>query len=189
MYRPKPSGYGPRNLAAPLPTRTVVDHPVGFGTSGHLDEAVVSIRGKKQWLWRAVDKDGFVLEVLVQSRRNAKAAKWLRRKLLKGQGRMPRVIITDKLRSYSAARREIMLSVEHHSHKGLNNRAENSHQPIRRRERIMKRFKSQRHLQCLVSIHDPIANLFHIPCHDITSGHHRELRAEAMSLWAKIARA
>jgi putative transposase len=108
---------------------------------------------------------------------------------LKGQGRMPRVIITDKLRSYSAARREIMLSVEHHSHKGLNNRAENSHQPIRRRERIMKRFKSQRHLQCLVSIHDPIANLFHIPCHDITSGHHRELRAEAMSLWAKIARA
>ncbi|WP_428842837.1 DDE-type integrase/transposase/recombinase [Rhizobium leguminosarum] len=75
------------------------------------------------------------------------------------------------------------------SHKGLNNRAENSHQPVRRRERIMKRFKSQRHLQRFVSIHDPIANLFQIPRHDISSGHHRELRTAAMSLWAKIARA
>ncbi len=112
------------------------------------------------------------------------------RKLLKGQGRPPRVMITDKLRSYGAAKREIMPGVEHRSHKGLNNRAENSHQPVRRRERIMKRrFKSRRHLQCFVSIHDPIANLFHIPRHDITSGHHRELRAEAMRLWAKIARA
>jgi hypothetical protein len=83
------------------------------------------------------------------------------RKLLKGQGRAPRVMVTDKLRSYDAARREIMPSVEHRSHKGLNNRAENSHQPIRRRERIMKRFKSRRQLQCFVSIHDPIANLPH----------------------------
>jgi len=82
-----------------------------------------------------------------------------------------------------------MPGVEHRSHKGLNNRAENSHQPIRRRERIMKRFKSQRHLQRFVSIHDPIANLFHIPRHDITSGHHRELRSAAMNLWATIARA
>ncbi len=73
--------------------------------------------------------------------------------------------------------------------KGLNNRAENSHQPIRRRERIMKRFKSMRHLQRFVSIHDPIANLFHIPRHDISASHHRELRAAAMNLWAKFARA
>ena len=130
---------------------------------------VVSIGGKKHWLWRAVDQDGFVLEVLVQSRRNAKAAKRLMRKLLKGQGRAPRVMVTDKLRSYDAAKREIMPSVEHRSHKGLNNRAENSHQPIRRRERIMKRFKSRRQLQCFVSIHDPIANLFHIPRHDISA--------------------
>jgi putative transposase len=98
-------------------------------------------------------------------------------------------MITDKLRSYDAAKREIMPSVEHRSHKGLNNRAENSHQPVRRRERIIKRFKSPRHLQCFVSIHDPIANLFHIPRHDIPSNHHRELRSEAMNLWAKIARA
>jgi putative transposase len=160
-----------------------------LGDKWHLDEAVVSIRGKKHWLWRAVDQDGFVLEVLVQSRRNAKAAKRLMRKLLKSQGRAPRVMITDKLRSYDAAKRKTMPGVEHRSHKGLNNRAENSHQPVRRRERIMKRFKSPRHLQCFVSIHDPIANLFHIPRHDIPSNHHRELRSEAMKLWAKIARA
>lgn len=138
-----------------------------LGDKWHLDEAVVSVCGKEHWLWRAVDQDGFVLEVLVQSRRNAKAAKRLMRKLLKGQGRSPRLMITDKLRSYGAAKREIIPGVEHRSHKGLNNRAENSHQPIRRRERIMKCFKSQRHLQRFVSIHDPIANMFHIP--DMTS--------------------
>ena len=160
-----------------------------LGDKWHLDEVVILIRGKKHWLWRAVDQDGVVLEVLVQSRRNAKAAKRLMRKLLKSQGRAPRVMITDKLRSYGAAKREIMPGVEHRSHKGLNNRAENSHQPVRRRERIMKRFKSQRHLQRFVSIHDPIANLFYIPRLDISSGHHRELRTAAMSLWAKIARA
>ena len=159
-----------------------------LGDKWHLDEVVVSIRGKKHWLWRAVDHDGFVLEILVQSRRNAEAAKRLMRKLLKGQRRAPRGMITDKLRSYGAAKREIMPGVEHRSHKGLNNRAENSHQPTRRRECMMKRFKSRGHLQRFVSIHDPIANLFHIPRHDIASSHHRELRAAAMGMWAKIAR-
>lgn len=110
------------------------------------------------------------------------------RKLLKGQGRAPRVIVTDKLRSYSAAKREIMPGVKHRSHKGLNNRAENSHQPVRRRERIMKRFKSRRQLQRFASIHDPIANLFNISRHDISASHYRELRAAAMSVWAEIAR-
>ena len=144
---------------------------------------------RRRSVGRLGDKWHLVLEVLVQSRRNAKAAKRLIRKLLKGQGRAPRVMVTDKLRSYDAAKREIMPGVEHRSHKGLNNRAENSHQPIRRREWIMKRFKSRRHLQRFVSIHDPIANLFQIPRHDISSGHHRELRSAAMKLWAKIARA
>ena len=127
-----------------------------------------------------VDQDGFVLDVLVQSRRNTKAAKRLMRKLLKGQGQAPRVMFTDKLGSYGAAKRDIMPGVEHSSHKGLNNRAKNSHQPTRRRERIMKGFKSARHLQRFVSIHDPVANLFYIPGHDIPSHHHRELRTEAM---------
>ncbi|MBM7048971.1 IS6 family transposase [Rhizobium lusitanum] len=159
-----------------------------LGDKWHLDEVVITIGGKKHWLWRAVDQDGFVLDVLVQSRRNAKAAKRLMRKLLKGQGRSPRVMITDRLRSYGAAKREIMPGVEHRSHKGLNNRAENSHQPVRRRERIMKRFKSARQLQRFVSIHDPIANLFHVPRQDIPSNHHRQLRAAALDTWHQIAR-
>jgi putative transposase len=158
-----------------------------LGDKWYLDEVVITVRGKKRWLWRAVDQDGFILDVLVQSRRNAKAAKRLMRKLLKGQGSTPRVMITDKLRSYDAAKREIMPGVEHRSHKGLNNRAENSHQPIRRRERIMKRFKSSRQLQRFVSIHDPIANLFLVPRHDIPSAHYRELRGAAMQMWSEIA--
>lgn len=125
----------------------------------------------------------------MRDRRDATAAKRLMRKSLKGQGRAPRVMITHKLRSDDAAKRQIMPGLEHRSHKGLNNQAENSHQPVRRRERITKRFKSKRHLQRLVSIHDPIANLFHILHHDIPSNRHRDLRAAAMNLWAKIARA
>lgn len=144
-----------------------------LGDKWYLDEVVISIGGKKHWLWRAVDQDGFVLDVLVQSRRNTKAAKRLMPKLMKGKGHSPRVMITDKLRSYRAAKRDIMPGVEHRSHKGLNNRAENSHQPTRRRERIMKGFNSARHLQRFVSIHYPVANLFHIPRHEISSDHHR----------------
>ncbi len=103
------------------------------GDKWHLDEVCLMIRGTKHWLWRAVDQNGFVLDVLVQSRRNKQAAKRLLRKLLKRQMRPPRVMITDKLASYSAAKAEVMPSVEHRRHKGLNNRAENSHQPTRRR--------------------------------------------------------
>ncbi|MGR3292181.1 MAG: IS6 family transposase [Paracoccaceae bacterium] len=158
-----------------------------FDGKWHLDEVVITIRGKKHWLWRAVDQDGFVLDVLVQSRRNTKAAKRLMRKLLKQQGSAPRVMITDKLRSYGAAKRKIMPSVEHRSHKGLNNRAENSHQPTRRRERIMKRFKSPRQLQRFVSIHDPISNLFHLPRHEMPSASFREMRSLAMDTWRDIA--
>ncbi|NVO56997.1 IS6 family transposase [Rhodobacteraceae bacterium B1Z28] len=159
-----------------------------LGDKWHLDEVVVSIRGCKHWVWRAVDQEGFVLDVLVQARRDRKAALRLMRKLLKRQGHPPRVLITDKLRSYPAAKREIMPGVEHRSHKGLNNRAENSHQRIRRRERVMKRFKSPRHLQRFISIHDPIANLFHLPRHEMTSSEFRELRTAAMDAWRKIAR-
>src|SRR4051795_10346760 len=124
------------------------------GDKWHLDEVEVKIAGQKHWLWRAVDQDGFVLDVLVQSRRDKRAAKRLLRKLLKKQGRAPRVMITDKLASYSAAKGEVMPSVEHRRHKGLNNRAENSHQPTRRRERQMKRFKSPGQAQRFLSAHD-----------------------------------
>ena len=147
----------------------------------HLDEVVITINGCKHWLWRAVDQDGFVLEVLVQKRRDTKAAKRFIRKLLKANGFAPRVMVTDKLKSYAAANRQIGLTVcDHRQHKGLNNRAENSHQPTRRRERIMKRFKSARHLNGLCpfmiqlptfttfpatnSLHQLTANFVRLPC-------------------------
>ena len=148
------------------------------GDKWHLDEMVITIAGKKHYLWRAVDQDGFVLEALVQSRRDKKAAKRLLRKLLKKQGRAPRVMVTDKLKSYAAAKKEIMPGVEHRQHKGLNNRAENSHQPTRRRERQMKRFKSARHVQRFVSIHDPIANLFHLRRDHVTASQYRAARSQ-----------
>jgi putative transposase len=120
----------------------------------------VTINGERHFLWRAIDQNGVVLEVLVQKRRTTKAARRFIRKLLSGQGAVPRVMVTDRLGSYGAANREIGLTVcDHHQHKGLNNRAGNSHQPIRRRERSMKRFKSARRLQRFASIHDPIYNL------------------------------
>ncbi|WP_349294792.1 IS6 family transposase (plasmid) [Thioclava sp. 'Guangxiensis'] len=159
-----------------------------FGDKWHLDEVVISIGGRKHWLWRAVDQEGFVLDVLVQARRDRRAALRLMRRLLTRQGHPPRVLVTDKLRSYPAAKRQIMPGVEHRSHKGLNNRAENSHQSTRRRERVMKRFKSARQLQRFASIHDPIANLFHLPRHEMTSADFRELCAAAMEAWRDIAR-
>jgi putative transposase len=158
-----------------------------LGDKWHLDEIVISINGKKHWLWRAVDQDGFILDALVQSRRDRHAAERLLRKLIRKQARIPRVMITDKLGSYGAARNDMGLKFAHRRHKGLNNRAENSHQPTRRRERIMKRFKSTRHLQRFVSIHDPIANLFHFPRHSLTASDYRALRNEAAAIWQDLA--
>jgi putative transposase len=156
------------------------------GDKWHLDEVVITIAGEKHWLWRAVDQGGFVLDVLVQSRRDKKAAKRLFRKLLKKQGRAPRVLITDKLKSYAAAKREIMPGVEHRQHKGLNNRAENSHQPTRRRERIMKRFKSPRQVQRFLSIHDQIANVFSRGDNQDTAVKFRIARNQAFTTWAEV---
>jgi putative transposase len=103
----------------------------------HLDEVVISIAGEKHWLWRAVDQDGYVLDEIVQGRRDTKAAKRLLTRLMKKQGMAPKRIITDKLPSYAAARRQVMPSVERRPHKGLNNRAATSHLPLRKRERLM----------------------------------------------------
>jgi putative transposase len=155
------------------------------GDKWHLDEVVICIAGRKHWLWRAVDQHGVVLDILVQSRRNAKAAERLLRKLLKKQGMAPRVMITDKLASYGAAKRAVMPSVEHRQHKGLNNRAENSHQPTRRRERIMKRFKSAGHAQRFLSTHDQVANLFRRPAHS-NAADHRQSRDRAFTAWAEV---
>jgi putative transposase len=156
------------------------------GDKWHLDEVAIKIAGVKHWLWRAVDQSGMVLDVLVQSGRDKRAAKRLLRKLLKRQCRSPRVMITDKLASYAAAKREVMAGVEHRQHKGLNNRAENSHQPTRRRERQMKRFKSARQAQCFLSAHDQTNNLFHLRRDHVSSTQYRALRAQAFHVWAEV---
>jgi len=156
------------------------------GDKWHLDEVVITIAGKKRWLWRAVDQDGVVLDVLVQSRRDKRAAKRLLRKLLRRQARPPRVLVTDKLASYPAAKKELMSGVEHRRHKGLNNRAENSHQPTRRRERQMKRFKSAGQAQRFLSAHDQINNLFYLRRDHVTATEYRAARAQAFVIWAEI---
>ena len=120
----------------------------------------------------------------VQSRRYKEAAKRLFRKLLKQQGRAPRV--TDKPKSYAAAKREIMPEVEHRQHKGLNNRAENSHQPTRRRERVMKRFKSPRQVQRFLSAHDQVANVFPRRRDHDTAANLRSGRTQAFATWADV---
>jgi putative transposase len=126
----------------------------------HLDEVVITIASRKHWRWRAVDQDGYVLDEIVQNRRNTKAAKRLLVRLLKKQGLAPKRMITDKLRSYAAAKRQIIPTLEHRSHKGLNNRAENSHLPLRKRERVMQAFRSSGSLQRFLSAFSAIRNLF-----------------------------
>jgi putative transposase len=152
----------------------------------HLDEVAIKIAGKKHWLWRAVDQAGIVLDILVQGRRDKRAAKRLLRKLLKKQRRSPRVLITDKLASYGAAKSEVMPSVEHRKHKGLNTRAENSHQPTRRRERQMKRFKSAGQAQRFLSAHDGINNLFHLRRDHVPANQYRAARTQAFQTWAEV---
>src|SRR5918999_4609800 len=130
------------------------------GDKWHLDEVFLSIHGERHYLWRAVDQDGYVLDILVQRRRNKHAAKKFFRKLLKGCQYVPRVLITDQLKSYGAAKREVLPSVEHRQHRYLNNRAENSHQPTRQRERRMQGFKSPGQAQRFLAAYGPIAQHF-----------------------------
>ena len=130
------------------------------GDKWHLDEVFLTIHGQRHYLWRAVDQDGHVLDILVQRQRDKQAAKRFFRKLLKGLTYVPRVIITDQLKSYGAALREILPSVEHRQHRYLNNRAENSHQPTRHRERRMQRFKSAGQAQRFLAAYGPITEHF-----------------------------
>ncbi|WP_201382191.1 IS6 family transposase [Ktedonobacter sp. SOSP1-52] len=153
------------------------------GDKWHLDEVFLTINGKRSYLWRAVDQDGNVLDILVQSRRNKKAAKKFFRKLLKGLEYVPRVIITDKLASYAVAKKETMPSVEHRQHKGLNNRAENSHQPTRQRERTMRRFKSPGHAQRFLSAFGPISDHFRPRRHRLKASAYRALMQERFEVW------
>ena len=145
------------------------------GDTWYLDELFVKIQGRQQYLWRAVDEDGDVLDILVQSRRNKQAAKRFFRKLLKGQGAEPLRLVTDKLRSYGAAHRTTMPSVQHDTSQYANNRAEVSHQPTRQRERQMRRFKSAGQAQRFLSVHGIVQNLFRVGRHLVSSANHRTL--------------
>src|ERR687893_346681 len=153
------------------------------GDKWHLDEVVLTINGKTHYLWRAVDQHGAVLDILVQSRRDKAAAKKFFRKLLKGLRYVPRVIITDKLASYGAAKRELLPGVEQRQHKRLNNRAENSHQPTRQRERAMRRFKSPGHAQRFLSAHGPIRGHFCPRRHRLGAHAYQEERARRFQVW------
>ncbi|MGB7271068.1 MAG: IS6 family transposase [Albidovulum sp.] len=148
----------------------------------HLDEVVIPINGRKFWLWRAVDANGDVLDILVQKHRNAKAAKRFLRRLI-GRFGDPRVVITDKLRSYIKPIRDLAGSADHRAHKGLNNRIEGSHRPTRKREKLMGRFKSPRQAQRFLTAHDQINTVFR-PCrYRLSATSYRHARSDALDLW------
>ena len=149
----------------------------------HLDEMVVQIGGKRFWLWRAVDSEGEVLDLLVQPRRDKAAAMKLMRRLLKRQDYAPTVLVTDKLRSYGAAKAALRLSARHEQGLRANNRAENSHQPVRRRERKMQRFKSPGSAQRFLSVHAAVFNTFNVQRHLISRSTLRSFRVDAMTSW------
>ena len=155
------------------------------GDRWHLDEVFLKINGRLHYLWRAVDQDGDVLDILVQSKRDKRAAKKFFRKLLKRLRYVPRVLITDKLRSYGAAKAEVLSSVEHHQQKYQNNRAENSHQPTRLREKVMRRFKSAGHAQRFLSAFGIINSHFRVGRHLYSAGGYRAVRKLRFARWVE----
>jgi len=157
-----------------------------MGDTWHLDEVFVSINGVQQYLWRAVDQDGNVLDILVQARRDKRAAVTFLRRLRKDLADVPRVVSTDTLASYGAAMREVLPSVEHRRHKGRNNRAEHAHQPTRERERRRRRFKSPAHAQRFLAAYGPIASHFRPRRHRLTADAYRHTRAARFATWRAV---
>jgi putative transposase len=156
------------------------------GDKRHLDEVFLTINGARQYLWRAVDQDSNILDILVQRRRNKQAAKKFFRKLLKGLTYVPRVIITDQLKSYGAAKQDILPGVEHRQHRYLNNRAENSHQPTRQRARRMQGFKSPGHAQRFLSAYGPIAQHFRPRRHRLSAQAYRQEMVQRFQSWQEV---
>jgi putative transposase len=169
--------FGPM-IAADLRKRRPKPH-----TIWHLDEVYLKIDGRMVYLWRAVDAEGEVLDVLVQTKRNKRAALKLMRKLLKKYGFVPDKLITDELRSYAAAAGHLGIAKRHERGRWRNNRAENSHQPTRRRERKMQGFKSVGSAQRFLSVHAAAQNTFNVQRHLISGRTHRAFRAAAMQSW------
>ncbi|MFF7928438.1 IS6 family transposase [Streptomyces mirabilis] len=156
------------------------------GDKWHLDEVFIKINGEHKYLWRAVDQDGNVLDILVQNRRDKAAARRFFRRLMKKTGTVPRVVVTDKLRSYGAAHRVVMPSVEHRQSKYLNNRAENSHQPTRQCERAMKGFRSIGGAQRFLSAFSGISPHFRPHRHLLTAPDHRAEMTIRFAIWDQI---
>ena len=156
------------------------------GDRWFLDEVSVPIQGRRQYLWRAFNQDGDVLDILVQKHRNKRAAKRFFRKLLKGQERTPVELTTDKLRGYGAARREMMPSVIHSQDKYANNRAEASHEHTREQERQMRGFASSAQAQRFLSVHGQVHNLFRMGRHLLRAENYRVLRGRAFATWQEI---
>ncbi|MFJ1562375.1 IS6 family transposase [Streptomyces mirabilis] len=158
------------------------------GDKWHLDEVFIKINGELKYLWRAVDQDGNVLDTLVQDRRDKAAARRFFRRLMKKTGTVPRVVVTDKLRSYGAAHRVVMPSVEHRQSKYLNNRAENSHQPTRQCERAMKGFRSIGGAQRFLSAFSGISPHFRPHRHLLTAPDHRAEMTIRFAIWDHVTR-
>jgi len=156
---------------------------LGFGDTFYMDEVFVNIHGQQQYLWRAVDQDGEVVDVFLQARRDAAAAKRFFRRLIKKHGNEPGKIVTDKLRSYGVAHRELIPESIHDTSQYANNRAEVSHQPTRVRERGMRRFKSVQQAQRFSSAHAAVYNLFNPGRHLVSAMHYRLFRDHAFASW------
>ncbi len=166
--------------------RVLRKRQVRLGDTWHMDVVFITINGQRHYLWRAVDQDGDVIDILVQSRRDTHGANRFFRKLAKGQGRLPNCIVTDKLRSYGAAKRDLMPSVLHSQDRYSNNRAEVSHEHTREQERQMRRFKSPRQAQRFLSVHSQIHNLFRVGRHLLRAANYRVLRDRAFRSWQEV---
>jgi len=156
----------------------------GYGDTFYIDEVFVKIGGKQHYLWRAVDQDGEVVDVYLQTRRDGAAAKRFFRRLIRSNGGEPRKIVTDKLRSYGVARRAVIPEAIHDTSQYANNRVEQSHECTRVRERGMRRFKSIHQAQTFVTAHATVHNLFNLGRHLISANHYRNLRASAFKEWS-----
>jgi putative transposase len=157
----------------------------GYGDTFYIDEVFVKINGKQHYLWRAVDQDGEVVDVYLQSKRDGAAAKRFFKRLLRSHGGEPRKIVTDKLRSYGVAHRELMPDVIHDTTRYANNRAEQSHELTRVRERGMRRFKSDKQAQRFLGAHAAVSNLFNLGRHLVRAEHYRNLRVSAFAEWSR----
>ena len=155
----------------------------GYGDTFYIDEVFVKINGKQHYLWRAVDQEGDVIDVFLQSCRDGAAAKRFFKRLLRGQGGAPRQIVTDKLRSYVVAHRELIPETIHNTARYANNRAELSHQPTRVRERGMRRFKSAAQAQRFLTVHAAVYTLFNLGRHLIGAAYYKKLRIDAFGQW------